>query len=425
MLVVKWTKELSGEINIGWSKNAALPIMAAALLIKGKITLNKVPEIQDVFTYLDILKGIWVKYEFNNNKLILDSTNLKNTDFDLEKIKKIRVSVLLLAPLLERLWNVSIPTPGGCNLWARSIFSHLKWLENIGYKYEYKQDENWSDLVYLSGKSKTWDLVIDAWFWVTPTENLIVANVLRKWQTTIKLSAIEPHVLNLIDFLRKAWAEIFIRYDHTIIINWVEELKADFDFDIISDYIQSGTYIIIATLTAKDYIDIKNARIDDLYAFLEKLREAWVKFEDLWNDVLRVYRAKNLKATNIQTNIFPGFPTDLQSPFAVLQTQANWVSKIHEILFEWRLNWLVELETMWLNMSILNPHEAQIIWPVKFKSWKTVTSWDLRAWASMIIAALITDWITKIEKVEYIHRWYEKIVENLTKLWALIEEVED
>lgn len=418
MLQINWGKKLEGKIKIGWSKNAALPIMAAALLIKWKVTLKNVPKIQDVYTYLDILNWIWVESSFEWNTLVLDSTNLKHADFDLEKIKKIRVSVLLLAPLLDRLWNVSIPTPGWCNLWARSIFSHLKWLENIWYNYEYKDD-----LVFLSWKSKAWNLTIDAWFWVTPTENLIVANVLRQWKTTIKLSAIEPHVLNLIDFLRKAWAEINIRYDHTIIINWVDELKPNFDFDVVSDYIQSWTYIIIWALASKEYLDIENARIDDLYSFLEKIKEAGVKFEDLWNDILRVFKSEDLKPVDIQTNIFPWFPTDLQSPFAVLQTQSNWISKIHEILFEWRLNWLVELETMWVDLSILNPHEAQIIWKAKFRSWKTVVSWDLRAGASMVIAWLITDWITNVEKVEYIHRGYEDIVKNLSKLWADIKEI--
>ena len=418
MFQINWWKKLEWEVKIGWSKNACLPIMAAALLLKWKVTLKNVPEIQDVFTYLDILDWIWVISEFKNNVLVLDSSNLKHADFDLEKIKKIRVSVLLLAPLLERLWNVSIPTPGWCNLWARSIFSHLKGLENIWYKYEYRED-----LVFLSWKSKSWDLVIDAWFGVTPTENLIVANVLRNWKTTIRLSAIEPHVLNLINFLREAWAEIFIRYDHTIIINWVTDLKNNFDFEIVSDYIQSWTYIIIWALASKKYIDIKNARINDLYSFLEKLNDSWVKFDDLWNDTLRVYKSENLKAVNIQTNIFPWFPTDLQSPFAVLQTQAEWTSKIHEILFEGRLNWLVELETMWANVSIINPHEAMITWNTNFISDKRVTSWDLRAWASMIIAWLITEGKTSIEKVEYIHRWYENIIENLTKLGADIKEI--
>lgn len=416
MLIINWAKKLNWTVKVGGSKNAALPIMAASLLIKWKVTLNNVPEIQDVFTYLDILSGIWVKYSFKNNVLILDNTNLKKTDFDLEKIKKIRVSILLLWPLLYRLWDFSIPTPGWCNLWARSIFSHLKWLESIWYTYEYKDDS-----VLLHWKTKDWDLVIDAWFWVTPTENLIVANIFRKGKTTIMLSAIEPHVLNLIDFLRIAWADISIRYNHTIIINWVDKLKTDFECNIVSDYIQSWTYVIIWALASEKYIDIENARIGDLYTFLEKVKDAWVKIEDIWNDILRVYKADKLKKVDIQTNIFPWFPTDLQSPFAVLQTQAEWTSKIHEILFEGRLNWLVELESMWVNIQILNPHQALITWKSELKWWKTVTSWDLRAWASMVIAWLLTDWETKVDKVEYIFRGYENFVEILSSLWADIK----
>jgi len=133
MFKIKKSDNLSGEITISGSKNAVLPIMAAALLIKWKTTLHNVPEIGDVFTYLDILSELWVEYSFQNNTLTLDSSQLKHTDFDLEKIRKIRVSILLLAPILQRLGKISIPTPGGCNLWARSIQAHLDGLENIGY----------------------------------------------------------------------------------------------------------------------------------------------------------------------------------------------------------------------------------------------------------------------------------------------------
>jgi UDP-N-acetylglucosamine 1-carboxyvinyltransferase len=158
---------------------------------------------------------------------------------------------------------------------------------------------------------------------------------LRQGKTIIKSSAIEPHVMNLISFLRKAWADIKIRFNHEIIINWIKKLNKDFEFDIIADYIESGTYMVIWALASKEYIDIINARIDDLYVFIEKLKEAWVKVKHLWKDNLRVYRAKKLVWTQIQTNIFPGFPTDLQSPFGILMTQAKWISKIHEVLFEW------------------------------------------------------------------------------------------
>ncbi len=234
------------------------------------------------------------------------------------------------------------------------------------------------------------------------------------------MSAIEPHVMNLVDFLRKAWADIKIRYNHVIIVTWVEKLTADYEFDIVSDYIESWTFMIIWALLSKDYIDIKNARFDDLYAFIQKLKDAWVKVENLWNDTARVYRCNNLKAVDIQTNIFPWFPTDVQSPFAVLMTQANWTSKIHEVLFEWRLNFLVELDKMWWHTAVLNPHEALIFWKMDLKA-AEVTSWDLRAWAAMVIAWMLATWTTKVTQVEYILRWYEKFVEKLQALWADIK----
>lgn len=418
MYKINWKKDLSGTIKIGWSKNAVLPIIAASLLIKWKVTLTNVPQIGDVYTFLDIINWIWVKTKFENHILELDSTELKETDFDLEKMKKIRVSILLLAPLLDRLWKISIPTPGGCNLGKRPIDDHIKWLENIWYKAEINFES-----IDLKWKTISGDMEVNGGFWVTVTENLLVANVLRKGTTTIRLAAIEPHVMNLVDFLRSAWANISIRYDHTIIVEWVEELKWNFEFEVVSDYIQSGSYMVIWALCSKEYIDIENARIEDLFFFIQKLKEIWVKIENLWNDKVRVYRSKNLKSTNIQTNIFPGFPTDLQSPFALLMTQAEGISKIHEILFEGRLGWLVELEKMWLLMKILNPHEAEITWWVDFK-WTTVASWDLRAGCAVAIAGLMATWETLVTNNSYIKRGYEDFVENLQKLWADIEEVE-
>jgi UDP-N-acetylglucosamine 1-carboxyvinyltransferase len=180
--------------------------------------------------------------------------------------------------------------------------------------------------------------------------------------------------------------------------------------------------MVIWALAAKEYIDIVDARVDDLFTYIEKLKEAGVKVKNMWNDTLRVYKAEKLKAVNIQTNIFPAFPTDLQSPFSILLTQSKWESKIHEVLFEWRLSFLIELEKMWTKYSLLNPHEAIIHWPNKLKWWVTVTSWDLRAWAAVVIAWIIAKWITKITNVEYIYRGYEDFVNKLQNLWVDIEE---
>lgn len=419
MLEINWWKELSWEVVISGSKNAALPLLWASLLINWKVSFKNIPKIGDVLTFLEIIEELWAKVDLWDDWILkLDTSNLDISKLHIEKIKKIRASILLLSPLLFFFKKITIPFPGGCSIGARPIDAHLNWLKAIWYNYEFDWEE-----IKLNWELKTGNIVLNAWFWVTSTENLIVANVLREGETIIKNSAIEPHVMNVIDFLRKAWADIKIRYDHTIVINWVSKLLSDFEFEVVSDYIESWTFMVIAALASQNYLDIKNARIKDLYSFIDKLKQAWVKTKDLWNDTLRVYKAKKLKAVNIQTNIFPAFPTDLQSPFAVLQTMANWKSKIHEVLFEWRLNWLVELETMWADIAILNPHEAQIFWPNEYKWWKTVTSWDLRAGASMVIAWLVTHWITKIDKVEYIFRGYEKFVEKLQELWADIREV--
>ncbi len=419
MLQINWNKKLSGEVVVSGSKNACLPLLGASLLVNWKVTFTNVPKIGDVLTFLEIIEELGVSVDFKENWVLnLDTSGLDINNLNLEKIKKIRASILLLSPILFFFKKITIPFPGGCSIWTRPIDAHLNGLEAIWYKSEF----DWEN-IKLDWELKSWDIVLSAWFWVTSTENLIVANVLRIWKTTIKNSAIEPHVMNVVDFLRKAWADIKIRFNHDIVISGVEKLSDNFKFEVVGDYIESGTFMIIWALASDKYIDIKNARIDDLYSFISKLHEAWVETKDMWNDVLRVFKAEKLKKVDIQTNIFPAFPTDLQSPFAVLQTQAEWTSKIHEVLFEGRLNWLVELETMWASISILNPHQALINWKAQFKSWKTVTSWDLRAGASMVIAGLIIEWTTKVDKVEYIFRWYEKFVKKLQKLWANIEEI--
>ena len=418
MLLVKWGKQLSWTIKISWSKNAILPILWACLLLNWRVTLNNVPKISDVSVFLDILQWIWVKYEWSWNSLILDSSNIINKNLHFEKIKKIRSSIFLLSPLLHFFGNIEIPFPGWCIIWARPIDSHLNWLEAIWYKSEYR----WENII-INWKPQIWFKELNASFWVSSTENLIVANVLRDWKTIIRNAANEPHVMNLIDFLRKAGADIKLRYNHEIIISWVYSLKSNFSFDIIADYIESWTYMVIWALISKEYIDIENARIDDLFTYIQKLKEAWVCFKDMWNDTIRVYRAKKLKSVNIQTNIFPWFPTDLQSVFCILMTQAEWKSIIYEVLFEWRLNFLIELEKMWANYDLLNPHQAIINWPTKLNPWKTLASWDLRAWATVFIAGLLAKWETKVTNVEYIYRWYEDFVNKLISIWADIKNI--
>lgn len=414
MYKVQQSLDLEGEVKVSGSKNATLPILAATLLVRWKVILHNTPRIGDVQTFLDIISTLWVAYTWKENTLTLDTTHLSQNQMNMDMIKKIRASILLLSPMLHFFWNISIPFPGGCNIWKRPIDAHLEWLKDIGYEYTYHQDT-----IEISWNPLSWEKTIYADFWVTSTENLIVGNVLRPGKTTILLSAIEPHVLDLVHFLRWVGANIKIRYNHTIIIEWVDKLQNTTEYTIISDYIESGTFAIIGALCAKKYIDIHRARIDDLTSFLHLLSKAWVKFEHLWDDTLRVYRAHHLKAVDVQTNIFPGFPTDLGSPFWVLMTQADGTSHIHEVLFEGRLNFLVELDKMGWHTAILNPHQAMIFGKMELK-WADVTSWDLRAWAAMVIAGMLASGETHVDNIVYIQRWYENFVEKLKLLGANI-----
>jgi UDP-N-acetylglucosamine 1-carboxyvinyltransferase len=323
----------------------------------------------------------------------------------------------MLAGLSYHFWKANIPVPTGDKIGKRPIDEHIN-----GYVWMWYTLIECSENLVFEWRGYTKDVELTAYFAVSATLNLILWAAARKGLTTIKLAAFEPHIFNLIDLLRELWVEIDVRYDHTIIVHWRWEFKENISFEVISDYLQSGTFAIIGALIAKDYIDIKRARIADLHAFLYKLHQAGVKTEAMWDDTLRVYRAKDLKAVDIQTNIFPWFPTDLMPLFSVLMTQCEWTSRIHEILYEWRLNWLVEYERIGWQPRIINLHEAKISWPTAFV-WNTVNSWDLRSGAAMVIAGLIASWETKVENIYWINRGYDDLLWKLKWLGADIEEL--
>lgn len=411
-------QELTGTVSTSGSKNASLPIIAASLLIP-HVTLHNVPRIGDIFSFLEIIGSLGVAHTFEGNTLTFDTTGLSTAGMRTDLVKKIRASILLLAPVLNRVGSITLPYPGGCNIGKRPIDEHIHGLEAIGY-----QTRSSEESIELHGTAKEGNVTVSAGFAVTATENIISANVLRKGTTTIELAAIEPHVMDLIAFLRSAGANIEVLHDHTILVHGVDALSERAEHSIIHDYIEAGTFVVLAALTAKDHIDIRNARIRDLRSFLGKCREVGVQYEDIGNDTLRVFRStENLKAIKrVQTNVFPGFPTDLQSIFAILLTQAEGISRIEEIMFEGRLNFLVEIEKMKGHPALLNPHEALIFGSTKLRG-ATVSSWDLRAGVAMIIAGLIAHGETSITNVEYIERGYEDIIGKLAGLGAKIEKL--
>lgn len=418
MFIIQQSTNLSGEVTIAGSKNAALPLIASALLIPGKVLLRNVPDILDVHDFIHFYESLWTQCTFKNNTLEIDTSEISLQNIDTSKIARTRAGIYFIAWLLSRFKKASIPFPSGDKIGKRPIDEHINGYVDMGY--EFKQ---WDDMLHFSGAGSQQDVTITAYFAVTATANLIMWAATREASTTIQLAAFEPHIFNLIDLLRNAGINIDVKYDHTIIVHGTKSIKSEIKHEVISDYLQSGTFAIIAALAAKDYIDIHRARISDLWAFLYKLHEAWVRTEDLWNDTLRVYRATELKAVNIQTNIFPGFPTDLMPLFTVLMTQCEGTSRVHEILYEGRLNWLVEYERLQWQPRIINLHEAKITGPSALV-WNNVNSWDLRSGAAMVIAGLIAQWTTKVDNVYWINRWYDNFLWKLQNLGADIQEID-
>ena len=418
MLRISWPQSLSGAVQISGSKNAALPLLACGLFFD-HFTLRNVPKIGDVLTFLSIVESLGVIVTWDGSSVTYDTTHMTVARIDREKVKKIRVGILLFPALLARFGALEIPYPWGCNIGKRPLDEHLKAFLAYGYINMGTGDDiafQWVDHGY--------DITLQANFAVTATENILMMAAFRRGKTTIELAAIEPHVLNLIEFLRSLWVAIDIDHKHNMIIYGSIIDRKYAEATVIADYIESGTFIILGALTAAPSIRIEWARVWDLTAFLGKCRDAWVRYETPDIDTIIVYNSRtSLKPVNIQTNVFPGFPTDLQSPFSLLLTQAEGISRIHEVLFEGRLNWLIEIEKMKGHIAIMNPHEAMIFGRTHLK-WATVSSWDLRAWVTMILAGMVARGETTITNVEYIERGYEDIVGKIAKLWGIIEKID-
>lgn len=410
---ITWWAETRWEITVSGSKNAALPLIASTLLFD-TAELTNVPDISDVHLMKEILESLGAIVTFEKNTFTIDNSHINLENLKQDLFKKARATYYLIPPLLSRFGEVSLTYPGGCSIGKRPIDGIVKGLEKLGYA-----SSQVDEMLSFRGQSHTDDTSVNAYFSVGSTIVLILAALGRTGTTTLELAAYEPHVMNVIELLRNAGADISLRYDHTIIIK-PSTLQKHLGGRVVGDYIVSGTLAIIGALTAEDYIDIHDARIGDLTAFLTSIEKMGVKFEKKDTDTLRVYRSKNLLASNIQTNIYPGFPTDLQSPTAILMSQADGVSRIHEILFEGRLNWLVELEKMRGHIALMNPHEAMIFGKTALRGTK-VSSWDLRSGAAMLIAGMVASGTTELDNVSHIERGYENFVERLQGIWAKIE----
>jgi len=401
-------------------KNAATPILAATLLTNEPVILSNVPKIGDVLTMIEILRSLGSEIEWiNEHQLKISNKHIALERLDKKLIKKIRSSVLLLGPLLSRFKKVALSRPGGCFIGSRPLDTHFEALKQFRVNIE-----SGDDLYRFSYEKLEPAEVILKEFSVTATENVLLLASAIAGKTLLKIAAIEPHVEDLTNFLRKLGVKIDIVSPHTFVIEGIAKFSGA-EHRIIPDPIEAGTFLGLALILGGKRILVKNVIPRHLDIVFEKIREMGGQLELEKKDVycnMRVYAPKGLLATKIQTLPYPGFPSDLQNIFGVVLTQAQGTSMIFDTLYEGRLKYLDELNKMGANTVILDPHRALIIGPTPLYG-KEITSFDLRTGASLVLAALLAKGETTISNIEQIDRGYEQLEERFKNLGAEIKRV--
>ncbi|EFK94888.1 UDP-N-acetylglucosamine 1-carboxyvinyltransferase [sediment metagenome] len=407
---------LKGEVKVSGSKNAALPILCASLLTTEKSVFKNVPDIDDIHSVLEIFKALGAEVKYENHTVMIDPKNMNNDKVPEHIISKMRASILIIGALINRFKEISIPFPGGCVLGKRSVSAHMDGFEELGCKIIDDKER-----LHIKAKKLTGKKIILQEQSVTATENLLMATVLAEGHSEIRMAATEPHIRDLCLCLRKMGAKISGVGSSELRIKGVKKLKG-VTYTIQGDYLEAGTFAIAAVATKGDVV-IKGINTDYLDALWQKFKEIGAPFRLKKNEVHILPYKRHIKAVaKLRTAVYPAFPTDLQAPFTVLLTQSHGVSKIFETLFEGRLNYLFELEQMGAYVEYLNPHQALVIGPKKLKG-RPISSYDIRAGAAMIIAALIAEGTTEISNIKYIDRGYEDIDMKLKKLGANITRI--
>lgn len=410
-LIIEGPTKLEGSIKTAGSKNHVLPMLAAMLLTTEDVMLHNVPDIVDVEIMLQILESYGVRIERTRGGVVCNASNAKSQSISPELTRKLRASLLVLGPAMARFGEAKLGFPGGDLIGARPMDSHINGLKSLGAKVI-----DSSDRIELKGQLKANRVLLDE-ISVTATENLILASVITQGTTEIRMAATEPHVVALCEFLNSLGAKIGGIGSNVLIIEGVDKLHGG-EGHIIPDYLESGTFAIAAAATRGDLI-IEDFVIDDHDALLNTFSRMGVKYKAISENTLHVMPTKKMKATKIRTDIYPGFPSDLQAPMAVLFTQAEGVSEIFETMYEGRLQYLFELQRMGAHVNVRDSHVGLIEGPSVMHGTDLI-SFDVRAGATVLIAALIAHGKTTIDRIEHIDRGYEHFDGRLRALGARI-----
>ena len=416
-LIIKGNKELSGKISISGSKNATLPILAATILAK-HVTLKNIPLVKDIFTMIELLNFIGLKTKILKKKNIIKIKNSEkkiNTLAPYKLVKTMRAGVLVLGPLLTKYGHAKISLPGGCAIGSRPVDLHLFALKKLGAKIKIKDG-------YITAEAKRGlkgAVIKFPTVSVGATENALLAAVKAKGTTILKNCAIEPEIKDLIIFLKKLGSTIKLK-GRKIIIKQNEIKNSKIVHNIIFDRIELGTYMIASALVANKNLTINKIDPKMIKTEIDVLKKIGVQITKKKSSVI-IKKSKKLKKIKIITRPYPGFPTDLQAQLMVLLTQANGISKIREDIFENRFMHVPELKRMGANIEI--KHKTAIIkGPTKLTGAEVMAT-DLRASVSLVLAGLVADNRTIINRIYHLDRGYEFLENKLRNCKAEIKRI--
>lgn len=403
--------QLEGEVTISGAKNATVALIPAAVLANGPVTIVGIPQIADVNNLCEILNILNIEVtKVADDHLIIDPTNMKNTDLVQDAVTKLRASYYFMGALLGKYGHVRMKMPGGCYLGPRPIDLHIKGFEALGAEVKFEKGCYEITAKELIGTKIFLDIAS-----VGATINIMMAAVYAKGRTTIENAAKEPEIIDVATLLNKMGAKVRGAGTNVITIDGVDNLIGCFH-DIIPDRIEAGTFIVIAAACAKK-MRINNVIPQHLESLLSKLDEMGVNMH-VGIDYVEVEESKDLKGTDVTTKPYPGFATDLQQPLTVLMTQAKGESKVEDTIYPERFKHCYELTKMGANIEVRNG-EADIEGPTPLGGTEVVAT-DLRCGAAMVVAGLIADGVTTISDIYHIDRGYSELDKKLTSLGAKI-----
>jgi UDP-N-acetylglucosamine 1-carboxyvinyltransferase len=417
-LLIRGGRSLRGEVLISGAKNAALPELCAALLTGQPVTLRNVPRLQDVATMLKLLRNMGVIAERNDDGTVrLDAGQLTKPEAPYELVKTMRASVLALGPLLARCGRAKVSLPGGCEIGSRPVDQHIKGLQAMGAQIAVEHGYMIASVkgghTRLRGARITTDMVT-----VTGTENFLMAAALAEGETVLENAAQEPEITDLADMLIAMGAKIEGHGTSRIRIQGVEKLGGG-THQVVADRIEAGTFLCAVAAAGGD-VFLRHARADHLDAVIDKLRAAGVEVT-AGDGGIRVQSAGRLKAQSFRTTEYPGFPTDMQAQFMALNVIAEGTSAVTETIFENRFQHVAEMRRLGARIQI--DGKVAVIEGVAQLSGATVMATDLRASASLVIAGLVAEGETLVDRIYHLDRGYDRMESKLRGIGADIERV--